>query len=113
MSYPNAIAADRRLLLLRALSQAHRYTAAARLLRSFLDSLGRPVGADLLQHDLAWLAEMGLIALDQSTACPEPALSLSNGPAEGETIATLLPRGLDVAEGRTVVPGVRRPEPGE
>ena len=105
MSYPAAIAADRRLLLLRALSQAHRYTAAARLLRSFLDSLGRPVGSDLLQHELAWLAEMGLIALDRSAACPEP--------AEGETIATLLPRGLDVAEGRTVVPGVRRPEPGE
>ncbi len=97
MSYPAAVAADRRLLILQALRQAHRYTAAARLLRSFLDSLGRPVSGDLLAHELAWLAEMGLIALEGGA----------------EAVATLLPRGLDVAEGRTVVPGVRRPEPGE
>ena len=98
MNYADSVTADRRLLILRALSQAHKYTAAARLLRSFLDSLGRPVSADLLAHDLAWLAEMGLITL----------AGLGQ-----ETAATLLPRGLDVAEGRTVVPGVRRPEPGE
>ena len=98
MNYKEAITADQRLLILRALSQAHKYTAAARLLRSFLDSLGRPVSSDLVEHDLAWLAEMGLITTARLGQ---------------ETAATLLPRGLDVAEGRTVVPGVRRPEPGE
>lgn len=98
MSYSDSVTADRRLLLLQALNRAHKYTAAARLLRSFLDSFGRPVSADLVEHDLAWLAEMGLITL---------------AGIGQETVATLLPRGLDVAEGRTVVPGVRRPEPGE
>ena len=98
MSYAESVTADRRLLLLQALSRAHKYTAAARLLRAFLDSLGRPVSVDLVESDLAWLAEIGLIT------------TLSMG---AETVATLLPRGLDVAEGRTVVPGVRRPEPGE
>lgn len=104
MNYRDAITADQRLLILRALSQAHKYTAAARLLRAFLDSLGRPVSSDLVEHDLAWLAEMGLITTD-STSSPQA--------GSRETVATLLPRGLDVAEGRTVVPGVRRPEPGE
>jgi hypothetical protein len=94
-NYNQTVAADRRLLILKALAEAHGYTAHARLLRSFLDSFGHAVSADMLASDLAWLAEQGLIAL------------------HADSIATLTPRGLDVAAGLALVPGVRRPEPGE
>lgn len=98
MKYSDTIAQDRRLLLLRALREAHGYTAPARLLRSFLESFGRAVSADSLAVELSWLAEQDLIE--------------SRAP-EGETIVTLTQRGLDVAQGAAIVPGVRRPEPGE
>ncbi|ARO88167.1 hypothetical protein EBAPG3_010475 [Nitrosospira lacus] len=97
MTYSESVAADRRLLILRALRESHEYTAAARLLRVFLGSFGRPVSADLVESELAWLAEQGLVTIR----------------AGGETIATLTPRGADAANGLTRVPGVRRPEPGE
>ncbi len=98
MKYSEVVAADRRLLILKALGESHGYTAPSRLLRAFLDSFGRAVSADLLASDLAWLGEQGLVDAQAS---------------EGETIATLTQRGHDVANGLAHVPGVRRPEPGE
>lgn len=88
---------DRRLVLLRALSAAAQYRANALLLRRYCDAVGHVVGAERIDADLAWLADSGLLTVH----------------AEGDVrIATLSARGLDVAEGRTVVPGVARPRPG-
>lgn len=97
MSFAEYQTADRRLVLLKGLQAAVQYRANAYLLRHFADSLGHVVSADRIAQDLAWLKEQGLIALDV---------------AEGVSIATLTERGLDVATGRAVVPGVQRPAPG-
>jgi len=50
-----------------------------------------------LRADLAWLAEQGLVTIEEVATV---------------MIATVTRRGGDVAFGRAVVPGVRRPEPG-
>lgn len=88
---------DRRLVLLRALSAAAQYRANALLLQRYADAVGHVVSTDRIEQDLAWLAEAGLLELER---------------AQGITVATLLTRGLDVAQGRTVVPGVQTPRPG-
>ena len=88
---------DRRLVLLRALASSAQYRANAYLLRRYCDALGHVVGADRIDADLAWLFDTGLVTLG----------------SEGDvTVATLSARGMDVAQGRTVVPGVARPQPG-
>ena len=88
---------DRRLVLLRALAAAAQYRANALLLRRYCDAVGHVVGADRIEADLAWLCDSGLVTL---------------GGDGGVTVATLSARGLDVSTGRTVVPGVARPQPG-
>lgn len=88
---------DRRLVLLKALENSARYRANALLLRRYCDAVGHVVSADRIEADLAWLAEQGLAGVER---------------AEGLTVATLTARGLDVATGRTKVPGVQPPQPG-
>lgn len=88
---------DRRLQLLRALANAAQYRANAYLLRAYCDSVGHAVSADRLESDLAWLAEQLLVTVERA-----PVL-----------LATLTARGLDVAHGRALQPGVKRPFPGE
>lgn len=91
------LAADRRLVILRLLDQAPDYRGNAFLLQTALSGFGHAVGMDRLSTDLAWLAEQGLVTLDQ---------------VAGVTIAAATQRGVDVARGRAVVPGVARPHPG-
>lgn len=98
MTYAESVAADRRLLILKALRAANGYTASGMLLRAFLSSFGREVSSDLIAGELAWLAEMSLISLRAEA---------------GQHIATITSRGLDVCQGVAQTPGVRRPEPGE
>jgi len=95
-SYADFEAADRRLVLLRALEPAEQYRANAYLLRRFAEHMGHTVSADRLEQDLAWLQEQGLVVLHK---------------AQAVTVATLTTRGLDVATGRATVPGVQRPQP--
>lgn len=90
--------ADRRLMILRLLAEAPDYRANAWLLQSALAAVGHAVGVDRLRTELAWLEEQGLVALEQ---------------VGGVTLARLTARGGDVAAGRAIVPGVRRPAPGE
>lgn len=88
---------DRRLTLLRGLASSAQYRANALLLRRFCASVGHSASADRIEQDIAWLAEQGLLVREAT---------------EGVTVATLTARGLDVAAGRTEVPGVQRPQPG-
>ena len=88
---------DRRLVLLKALEAAAQYRANALLLRRYCDAVGHVVSADRIEADLAWLAEQGLLSVERGQAV---------------TVATLTARGLDVATGRTKVPGVQAPQPG-
>ena len=94
MSYADEVAADRRLMILRALEATAGYGANAALISRFLDSMGHQVSHDLLQGDLAWLGEQGFIELRDEAVL-------------------LTQRGADIAAGRARHPGVRRPRPGE
>lgn len=88
---------DRRLTILLLLAEAANYQANQFLIQSALDGFGHAVSMDRLRADLAWLAEQGLVEV-AATA--------------GVEIAKLSSRGLDVAQGRTHHPGVKRPRPG-
>jgi hypothetical protein len=88
---------DRRLVLLKGLAAAAQYRANGYLLRRFADQVGHTASADRIAADLAWLAEAGLLT--------------SEAAAPDVTVATLTARGLDVAEGRAVHPGVAKPRP--
>lgn len=94
MSYADIVQADRRLMILRALAATSGYGANRTLIRQFLDSEGHAVSRDLVDTEVTWLAEMGLVTLH------DDAVKLTG-------------RGDDVAAGRCVAPGVRRPQPGE
>lgn len=95
MSFQDALNQRRRLSLLFALWLAPGYRLAVRAWR---DSLAASYGIDAALHqvraDGAWLSETGLVTLD------------------GE-IAALTDMGMDVVQGRSHTPGVRRPDPGE
>jgi hypothetical protein len=96
-SYAEFESEDRRLVLLRALQHAAQYRTNAFLLRRYCASVGHTVSADRLEQDLAWLKEQGLIELEQ---------------VDKVSVATLTPRGLDVATGAATLPGVQRLQPG-
>ncbi|MGI2326136.1 MULTISPECIES: VpaChn25_0724 family phage protein [Methylococcus] len=98
MNYEDFITEERRLVILRRLVQAPAYTLDQTVLTKALALEGLAVSRDRLKTDLAWLAEQDLIVGQQPG---------------GVWVATLTVRGLDVAQGLTVVPGVARPEPGE
>lgn len=87
---------DRRLAVLSLLADSHAYQAGAPMLQMVLAGLGHTVALDTVVADLAWLRDAGLLSLREVGTVH---------------IATLIGRGLDVAKGRTQVPGVARPRP--
>jgi hypothetical protein len=99
MSFAAFLAEDRRLVILRVLREAPAYAANGSVLHAAIGRLGHDVARDLVRSDVAWLAEQGLVKVEEIAGA-------------GVTVATLTERGLDVAEARAVVPGVRRPAPG-
>ena len=94
--YARHLAADRRLVILRVLAESTGYQANEYTLEAVLDDMGHTVSNQQLHTELAWLAEQGL---------------LSTTSVAGVTIAHLSPRGHDVAFGKAIVPGVKRPQP--
>lgn len=98
MSFAKIQQEDRRLVILILLLQSDQYSANEHLIRSMLDAWAHNIGRDLMRSELAWLAEQGLVQVS----------TLSD-----LQVAKLTGRGKDVAEGRTIVPGVKKPEPGE
>jgi hypothetical protein len=89
---------DRRLVLLRLLSESGGYRANLFLLQTACAGFGHDVSQDRLQADVDWLEEQGLLKTEG---------------VGGVCIATLTQRGLDVAQGRAHCTGVKRPMPGE
>ena len=97
-SFAEMLAADRRLVLLRTLTETNR-EANEMVLKQGLDHFGHRVASDMVRADMAWLAEQGLIRIEKLHA------------ASGELwLAHLLRTGEDVAEGRARNPGVARRE---
>lgn len=97
MNFAQLLSEDRRLVILRLLSAAPEYTLNAFVLRPGLEAVGHSISADQLATELAWLAEQGLVELEAVV---------------NVAVARLTSRGADVASGRVVTPGVKRPEPG-
>ncbi|SHH33608.1 hypothetical protein [Desulfofustis glycolicus] len=96
MSFAKLVQEDLRLVVLRVLAEDADYSHNEHVLRAALGAVGHNISLDRLRTELAWLAEQGLIAIDDSI---------------GVQVARLTTRGLDVAGGATVVPGVKRPVP--
>lgn len=88
------LAEDRRLVILRVLAELPGYRTNSFLLTTLLGKFGHEPSADQVKTDLAWLQEQGLVSVEV---------------VESVHIATLTTRGADVAAGRAVVPGVKRP----
>lgn len=98
MSFENVVNEDQRLIILRALAQDADYSMNEYILTRILKSFSHGVSQDKLRTELAWLEEQGLLTIDKST---------------GVYVCKLTNRGLSVAQGDTIAPGVRRPMPGE
>jgi hypothetical protein len=96
MSYGSFEAQFRRRDILITLAQSGDYTCNASLLRTMLRGRGYSVSTDQLQSDIAWLVEQSL------------AKSRDVG---GLALVTAVARGVDVATGDAIVPGVARLEP--
>lgn len=94
--YDRYLAEDRRLTILKLLAESGGYSCNEYLLQTALEQFGHSVSADRLRSDLAWLAEQELIRIET--------------PGDVQ-LAHAVQRGLDVAAGRTVAPGVKRPRP--
>ena len=87
---------DRRLVILRLLAEDADYRVNSSILQQGIDLYGHSVSRDRLHTDLNWLAEQDLVTLEK---------------IDSVMVVTLSQRGLDVANGRAVVPGVKRPGP--
>ena len=87
---------DQRLVILRSLAEAG-YDAKESILSDCLDLYGHDISRDLVRNHLVWLEEQGLIQLERLK--------------DGYMVASITQRGLDVAQGRVTVEGVKRPRP--
>ncbi|MDG4924231.1 MULTISPECIES: VpaChn25_0724 family phage protein [Pasteurellaceae] len=87
---------DQRLVILRSLAEAG-YDANESILSDCLDLYGHDISRDLVRNHLVWLEEQGLIQLERLK--------------DGYMVASITQRGLDVAQGRVTVEGVKRPRP--
>lgn len=96
VNFDEHVAAERRLAILQVLADSTNYQANEYTLEAVLAELAHSVSNVRLRADLARLAELGL--LETSTV-------------GGVTIAKLRQDGLDVALGKSVAPGVKRPRP--
>ena len=88
---------DQRLVILRSLEECG-YDANESILNDCLDMYGHDISRDLVRNHLLWLEEQGLITIARLN---------SNG--KEFYVATITQRGLDVAQGRAFVDGVKKP----
>lgn len=85
---------DQRLVLLRILSEMPSYRANSSVLVGLMEKLGHTMTRDQVKTELRWLAEQGLLTVEDAGAV---------------IVATLEERGQDVADGRAKVDGIARP----
>lgn len=97
MNFAQLVREDQRLCILLILLKGGLYSHNEFVIRQALAQFAHHLSADLLRTEITWLAEQGLLE------------KVDNGSV---WTAKLTQRGKDVAEGTSVVPGVKRPEPG-
>ena len=94
----NVITKNRRLAILRFLAEDADYSHNTSVLQSALAQIGHGVSRDVVEADAAWLDEQELATIDRVEGLPVTVLRITG-------------RGLDVARGFAVHPGVDRPLP--
>ena len=97
MSFSSFEAEHIRLAILQILNQDNDYSHNEHILTGALDELGYRLSNDRLRTECSWLAEQGLISLEQVGG--------------SVLVASLTPRGQDVATERSRTPGIARPRP--
>lgn len=96
LKFAELIASDIRLVILRALAQDAGYSHNELILAEILGMFGHKVSRDRVRTELAWLAEQGLVSVED---------------VAGLKVARLTDRGLDVSCGAADCPGVKHPRP--
>ncbi|MDU7778684.1 MAG: winged helix-turn-helix domain-containing protein [Aeromonas caviae] len=96
MSLKEMVTADQRLVILRSLRDMNGYSANESILDDCLERYGHSISRDAVRTHMRWLEEQGLITVEKV----------------GETlVAKLTGRGGDVATGKSMVDGVKKPRP--
>lgn len=98
MKYSDIVQQDRRLAILRFLSEENDYALNDSVLQKALAQFAHNVSKEVILSDFSFLEELGLI--EQETVI-----------ANKVYVAKITSRGLDVAKGRSIVAGVARPRP--
>lgn len=93
----DAVASERRLIMLRVLADQTGHKVNESVLQVALERFGFAASRDLVRTELTWLQEQGVVAVETVHA--------------QVYVAQLTARGLDIALGRTVQPGISRPAP--
>lgn len=93
----NVITADQRLALLQALVACNN-DANQNILQTCLAQYGHNISMDLVRNHMLWLEEQGLVRINRLDT-------------DRLFVATITQRGLDVANGVSVVDGVKKPNP--
>lgn len=94
--YKDLVAQDRRLVLLQALAQSPDYALRETVLVRLLAGERLAIGTDDLRTELRWLADRGLVDIEYH---------------DDVQAARITMRGIDVANGHTLVDGIARPRP--
>ncbi len=95
MSFENHLIEDMRLVVLRSLSEMPQYRLNSSVLHTFVTRYGHSFSRDQLRTQLHWLAEQGLIVIEENL--------------DTVLVVKLTERGCDVANGLVVTHGVKRP----
>lgn len=98
-TFADRLREDRRLVILRLLSEQPGYRFNSSNIRAGLQYLGVLATRDDVATDIHWLRDQGLLQLQ---AIPE---------VDGLYLCTLTARGAEVVAGDCTVPGVSRPSP--
>ncbi len=93
----NLIIADQRLCILQAL-EACNNDANQNILQTCLETYGHSVSMDVVRNHIVWLEEQNLVTIKRIGA-------------NEMLVATITQRGLDTAQGKCVVDGVKKPNP--
>jgi len=96
IDYADTVRRHRRLAFLRFLQDSDGYSSNSSMLRDVLNGMGIGSTSDQVATELAWLAEQGLVVLQD--------LGFA-------TLATATGRGAEIAAGLATHPGVQRPTP--
>ncbi len=97
MTLTAKLSEDRRSIILRVLAEQPNSCLNEGMLEGALETFGHQAARDVVRTEAAWLAEQGLVSIDTKLIW----------------LVTLTRRGADVARGRAIVPGVKRPDPAE